>query len=148
MIHPFGRSFQIGEPVSDANRTTILVSPFEIPQENRSAYHSETLKTVGKIPEKGDYTLQFKHYAERARPVLHAFLLFGPTLLLACLVGRKAALLLSIMLALGIEVAQVSFGYGFDQTDIIDLFCDGGGIAIALIVHFYLSRRFPRLIAT
>lgn len=147
-ITPFGASFQIGEVSKNANHTAGTASPLEIRLESMAAHRSKILKPVGKIPDKGDYTLQFKHYAEKARPILHAFLLFGPTLLLACLVGRKPALFLSIMLALGIEAAQVSFGYGFDRTDVIDLVCDGVGIVIALIAHRYLRCRFPRLIAT
>jgi glycopeptide antibiotics resistance protein len=69
-------------------------------------------------------------------------LLFGPTLVLAWLVGCKSAKSLALGLAVSIEAAQTAFGYGFDWVDVFDLFCDGLGIALAIWLYQKISRRF------
>ena len=103
--------------------------------------------SVGKIQERGSLALRIKIYAQKARPFLHVALLFGPAFVIACLVGRRSALSLSIIAAIAIEVAQSSFGFGFDRLDIIDLICDAAGIALALALHHHVHRRRPGLIA-
>lgn len=100
---------------------------------------------VGKIPDKGDIALRIKVQLQKARPFLHIALLFGPTFLIACLVGRRSACALAIILSIGIELAQFSFGFGFDAWDVLDLACDGAGIAVALIVHRRCHLKWPRM---
>jgi hypothetical protein len=112
-----------------------------------SPTHPAALESVGKIPDQGDFTLRLKHYAENARPLLHVILLFAPALAMACLVGRKPACSLAIILALAIEAAQLAFGFGFDWVDVFDLASDAAGIGLALMAHSYLHQKFPRRIA-
>jgi hypothetical protein len=105
-----------------------------------------SLGPVGEIPGKGDLTLRIKRYAIHARPLLHALLLFVPTVMVACLVGCRPAAFLMVILALGTEAAQFSFGYGFDTVDVFDLFADGIGIVSGLMAHrWLLNLKFPPL---
>jgi glycopeptide antibiotics resistance protein len=67
---------------------------------------------------------------------------------MACLVGRKPARSLAVILALAIEAAQLAFGYGFDRVDVFDLASDAVGIGLALIVHSSLKRKFPQWVAS
>jgi hypothetical protein len=136
LYHSIGAPFPIGtEIISNHHPAT---SPPDHPSSSAPPVNS-----VGKIPDQGDFTLRLKHYAANARPLLHIFLLWGPTLLIACLVGVKPARSLAVILALSIEAAQIAFGYGFDWVDIIDLACDAAGIALALLVHRHLKRFTP-----
>lgn len=144
-----------------------LTRPFEIPPEStlvtgfaapvsramlppmaRSAASPAALESVGKIPDQGDFTLRLKHYAAKARPLLHIILLFAPALAIACLVGRNPAISLSILLAFSIETAQVLFGFGFDWIDVLDLASDAFGIGLACIAHTSLKRKFPLEVAS
>ena len=143
----FGSSFQLGggmreikksEPAPSTDGGTATTAP-------ASGYQPPV--SVGKIPERGSLALRIKIYAQKARPFLHLALLFGPAFVIACLVGRRSALSLSIIAAIAIEVAQASFGFGFDRLDIIDLVCDAIGIALALALHHKLHRMRPALIA-
>ena len=93
------------------------------------------MESVGKIPDQGDFALRLKHLVANARPLLHIALLFAPALAIACLVGRKRALSLTVILALAIEAAQVAFGYGFDWMDVFDLANDAVGIALGLWLY-------------
>ncbi|MES2659838.1 MAG: hypothetical protein V4689_14560 [Verrucomicrobiota bacterium] len=143
----FGSPFQIGEKIP---QTRVVDEPASEPLATTSSPvtgQPAALQSVGRIPEKGDITIRIKHYVEKARPFLHIVLLFGPTFLIACLVGRRSACSLAIILALAIEAAQFAFGFGFDSTDIVDLVCDAAGIALALAVHHPVQRKWPRLIA-
>lgn len=103
---------------------------------------SPVLESVGKIPDKGDFTLKVKVHAAKVRPLLHVALLLGPALLLALLVGNRSAILLSVVLAASIELAQMAFGYGFDLMDVGDLACDSAGIALAIFIANRLRARF------
>lgn len=118
-------------------------SPDDVGNGMVSHWSPVALKAVGKIPDKGDFTLRLKLQAEKARSILHVILLFAPTLVSACLVGRKATVSLAIIVALCIEAAQFSFGFGFDRVDVFDLVWDATGIVIALAAHRYLKRKFP-----
>ena len=145
-LKSFGNSFQIGElvtPRPDFPRPDLSLQTLPGNLQNLSP---APVKSVGEIPEKGDFTLRLKRYAENARPLLHIILLFAPTLAMACLVGRKSAGSLAIIFALSIEAAQLAFGYGFDRVDAIDLACDAVGIAVALAGHRWLRRIFPRAV--
>lgn len=108
--------------------------------EERPGISSAALPSLGKVPDHGSLILQIKIRIARARPLLHLLLLFGPSLVLAWLVGRKPALPLLVGLALAIELAQIAFGYGFDWIDVTDLACDAAGIALGL----WLAARLPR----
>jgi hypothetical protein len=147
LTHSFGAPFNLGEVVASPLKSN-PVYDIKLATSGETKVESPVLKSVGKIPDKGDFALRVKHLVEKARPLLHAFLLFGPALVIACLVGRRSALSLMILMALCIEAAQVAFGYGFDRVDVLDLGYDGIGIAAALVVHHFLKRLAPRLIAT
>jgi hypothetical protein len=102
------------------------------------------LPAMGKLPETGGLALRVKQRMSHARPFLHALLLLGPVLACACLVGRKPALWLGILLSFAVEAAQIGFGYGCDWDDVLDLCNDAVGIAAALLLHRKLAARFPR----
>ena len=140
ILHPLGPPFQIGPEIENVQKPARpAVSAFETPS-GISASPTPALQTVGRIPDKGDFTLRLKHYAANARPLLHSFLLFAPALAIACLVGLKKMVPLMVVFALAIETAQFSFGYGFDWVDVFDLFCDAVGIALAIAAHRRLMR--------
>lgn len=140
LIHSIGSPFPIGAETTSHRQP--VVDPRIVSSDPLSS-SAAPLESVGEIPDQGDFTLRLKHYAANARPLLHILLLWGPTLWIACLVGRKPALSLALLLALAIEAAQVAFGYGFDWVDIFDLACDAAGIALALLVHWHLKRLAP-----
>ena len=122
-----------------------LVQPFQIGTAAAAGQRPpDPLKiapvAAGELPEQGALTLRLKHLVSGARPFLHIALLFGPTLLCACLVGRQPAGSLGVLFSLAIEGAQLAFGYGFDAVDVFDLVCDATGIALALFVHHRLMR--------
>ena len=102
--------------------------------------------SLGKIGVQGGLVLKIKHALQWIRPVLHALLLAAPAWLLACLCGRRAALWVCVMLSLGVESAQMAFGYGFDWVDVFDLFCDAAGIAVGLWIHRNLPRQAGRFL--
>ena len=97
-------------------------------------------EALGKLPMKGSLLLRIKDRIQQARPLLHGLLFFAPALVFALLVGRWRALILAALLALGIEWAQVLFGYGIDPMDAIDLTCDAAGIALALAIAPLIAR--------
>lgn len=136
LYHSMGAPFQIGQEITGSH------DPFPPPPGQPSG-SSMPLESVGEIPDQGDFTLRLKHYAKNARPLLHSLLLFGPTLLIACLVGHRPARSLAVIFALAIEAAQISFGYGFDWVDLFDLVCDATGIFLALLAHRWLKRWSP-----
>ncbi|NQX00936.1 hypothetical protein HQ447_09770 [bacterium] len=115
----------------------------EIPPVNLAPQAFPAVKSLGKVPTRGDFTLRLKLYATHARPLLHTLMLFAPTLVIAVLGGRSAALSLAVILAVAIEAAQLAFGFGFDWVDVFDLACDVLGIALALWVYGWLGRRWP-----
>lgn len=90
-------------------------------------------ESVGKLPEKGSLILKIKLHLRQFRLLLHALLLAGPTCLLALLTGYRPAAILACSLSALIELAQLSFGYGSDVTDLADLACDACGIGIGLL---------------
>lgn len=102
------------------------------------------LPAMGRLPDTGSWALQVKLRISQARPFLHALLLLGPVFACACLVGRKPALCLGILLGIAVELAQLGFGYGFGWDDVLDLFNDAAGIALAMLLHRKLSARFPQ----
>lgn len=87
---------------------------------------------MGKTEVQGSLFLKAKHLVAEARPLLHTLMLAIPTALFVWLTDRRSALFLACFLALGIESAQVAFGYGFGWDDVMDLFTDGLGIALGL----------------
>lgn len=106
-----------------------------------------TVAPVGKIPDRGDFILRVRQVAKKARSLLHVALLFGPTFLIAWLVGRWPAVSLGGILAVAIEAAQFCFGYGFDWEDCVDLICDAAGILLALWACQRLKRRVSAFFA-
>ncbi len=146
-VRPLGGPLLIGPEIAAFHAAAAPALVPENTSRNQPSASPLVLDSVGKIPDQGHFTLRLKHYAANARPLLHIVLLFVPTLLIACLVGRKPARSLAIILALAIEAAQLAFGFGFDWVDVFDLACDAAGIALALAAHRYLQRILPRMAA-
>lgn len=88
--------------------------------------------SMGKIPLTESWVLKVKRMFAAGRPLLHALLLFAPTLLFALLLGARPAWFLGGSLALAIEAAQAALGFGFDLLDVGDLACDAAGVAAAV----------------
>jgi hypothetical protein len=127
--------FYLGPEVSASDGPAASSAEMKIASASLHLPNSETVTSVGNIPIKGDFTLRLKHYAQKARPLLHGLLLFVPTLLTACLVGGKPAASLAVILSLAIESAQLAFGFGFDWVDAFDLLSDAAGIYVGLWVY-------------
>jgi hypothetical protein len=123
------------EPMDVAQKVSGLMAD-EVPAAETYAITA----ALGKIPPQGNWLIQIKHQLSKLRLLLHGLLLFGPTMLFAFLVGQKRALLLAIGFAVAIEAAQVSFGYGFDYQDVVDLFSNGFGVAAGIMAY----RMWPR----
>ncbi len=111
-------------------------------QPSASAPEVRQAPPPGALPLKGGWLLKVKYRLEKLRPLLHAMMLFVPTLVWAVLVGRRKALVLSVSLALAIELAQMGFGYGFDLLDVLDLAYDAVGITMGFLMAVLWSRRF------
>ncbi len=124
-------------------RTPLSIAP-ETAAPSRSLAPGVTT-ALGKMPDQGSLVLRLKHAISRARPLLHATLLFAPTLAFLWLVGRDPALFLSIAFAISIEMAQLAFGYGFDWQDVGDLATDGIGIVLAIYLHKVFQPFWGRL---
>lgn len=140
-VMSFAGPFQIGPETTVAPDLSAPASGPAAATIQGSSANPTVLESVGEIPDQGDFTLRFKRYAANARPLLHIILLFAPTLAMACLVGRKPARSLAVLLASAIETAQLAFGYGFDWVDVFDLASDAGGIALGLWLYGRLKQR-------
>jgi hypothetical protein len=140
----FGSSFYLGEAANGDHLKGISLGKYD-PQSSNKVDPAAPIVSVGKMTDKGDLALRIKVHWQKARPFLHIALLFGPTLLIACLVGRRPACALAIILSIGIELAQFSFGFGFDAWDVLDLTCDGLGIAVAIILHRRCQLKWPAI---
>lgn len=99
------------------------------------ALTSGAVATLGKIPDQGSLPLRVKHAISKARPLLHALLLFAPMMAFLLLLGIRPALFLALTLAASIELAQFAFGYGFGWDDVFDLVNDGVGITLAVLFY-------------
>jgi glycopeptide antibiotics resistance protein len=88
--------------------------------------------------------LRIKAALPRIRPLLHALMLFAPTLAVLFLISRNRTLLLGGTASLGVELAQYLFGFGFDRTDFLDLLWNAAGIALALWIHPILHKKLRR----
>ncbi|MEP4077612.1 hypothetical protein [Haloferula sp.] len=143
LIRPLGQSFEFlpkNLPVS--------TSRSEIPVDINLNDVPESMAPLGKLPESGSLILQIKNHIKQSRPLLHFLLFFGVTLALAFAAGNRSILPLSVMLAVGKELAQLGFRYGSDYVDLLDLLCDSLGIALALVIFTKLKpTRWGRLIA-
>jgi hypothetical protein len=140
VVRPIGEDFRLGieAPDPESHRS---------PQDSvttHPAIASGPIPTVGKLPVQGSLALRIKLRISQARPLLHAMMFFGPTLLLGFLVGSGPAVRLAIGLALAIEAAQTAFGYGFGWDDVGDLFCNATGIFLAILVLRKLQDRLAR----
>lgn len=100
---------------------------------------------LGELKSQGNYALQIKARLTPFRPLLHALLLGFPTLIMACVVGRKATWFAMLLMALIIEFSQFAFGYGFDAIDVADIIFDVTGILIFLWLSKKIVGRFPTL---
>lgn len=98
-------------------------------------------QTYAKLPESDNLALQVKKILAKVRSLLHVALLFAPVWVVSYAVGSKRGFLLGIAMALGIEIAQWLFGYGFQMDDVKDLLADLCGISMAVYCHTRLSRK-------
>ena len=142
-----GTNFILGTANHSFEKQKVNRPPDRQPETQSQSDESTLTPSVGKLAEKGDMALRIKVYAQRARPILHVALLFGPAFLIACLVGHRPALMLSIILSIAIEAAQYAFGFGFDRMDVLDLACDAVGISLALLLHRYCQIKRPGIFA-
>jgi hypothetical protein len=94
-----------------------------------------------KLPGSGNLALQAKRILAKVRALLHFALLFAPVWIVSYAVGSKRGFLLGIAMALGMEMAQWLFGYGFQADDVKDLLADLCGISMAVYCHTHLSRK-------
>jgi hypothetical protein len=94
-----------------------------------------------KLPGSGNLALQAKRILSKVRSLLHFALLFAPVWIVSYAVGSKRGFLLGIAMALGMEMAQWLFGYGFQADDVKDLLADLCGISMAVYCHTHLSRK-------
>ncbi len=147
VIRSFSQPFQI-HPSS--HEPTVKLPEFEeftpLNPESSLGITRKPLESVERVVEKNDMALRLKLEFARFRPILHVLLLFFPTLVITCLVGKRPAIQLMVIMAILIEAAQVAFGYGFDQTDIVDLISDSIGIFVAVLVFAKIRQiRSPKL---
>jgi hypothetical protein len=124
ILRPMASDFRLGSVESGPAG----IAPHVVPP----TLSSGALPTIGKLPEQGDWVLRVKRQLVKARPLLHAWLFFCPTVWIAFWVGRRPALCLMLGMALAIEFAQVAFGYGFGWDDVLDLLSDAAGVVLAL----------------
>lgn len=135
----------LGAPFAGVTNATAPVPPSQPPSAPPAPLPVATpapngVEALGKLPMKGSLLLRIKDRIQQARPLLHGLLFLAPALAFALWVGRWRAAILAALLALGIEGAQVLFGFGFDPMDVIDLACDAAGIALALAVAPRVAR--------
>lgn len=126
---------------SDANQSENLAVS-SASQSTPKISITEPQQPLGKIPVQGGLLLKAKYFLAPLRPLLHALLIMAPALAMAWLAGWRPALLLAVILSIGIELAQIAFGYGFDRIDVLDLTYDAIGIGMAMLVfHFIAGKR-------
>ena len=101
----------------------------------------DTQTNYTKLPESDNLALQAKRILAKVRSLLHFALLFAPVWIVSYAVGSKRGFLLGIAMALGMEMAQWLFGYGFQADDVKDLLADLCGISMAVYCHTHLSRK-------
>jgi hypothetical protein len=141
MLKPMFGTFRIEN--ATVEKTIASPEPHSLPSAVPASVVS--VEPLGKLEVSGSLPLRLKYLWSKARSVLHALMLTAPVFLLAMLVGSRVALILGVAIAVGIETSQVAFGYGFGTDDLLDLVCDGVGIALGILCWRYLSTRSTRL---
>lgn len=155
-IHPIFGGFSLAVPAamtvaaSPPAQTARPVSGTSTDQPGRpsaitNAPESAPAQASGRILPNGGWLVALKMRLIHARPLLHALLLFLPTLCFAILLDPKRAMWLGLSIMMAIELAQVGFGFGFDRIDILDILADATGVFAALWVHRrWIAPRFRR----
>ncbi len=125
----------------------LLVAEFQLGNADRMknpAQAPPAVVSVGVLPSSGEVppsgyllpqgslALQVKLLVSQARVLLHVLLLLAPTMVSACLIGRRRTLPLAILCAASIELAQMAFGFRFEWLDALDLLTDATGIVAGL----------------
>lgn len=112
----------------------------------RALPRSGEVPPSGYLLPQGSLALKVKLLVSQVRVLLHILLLLAPTLASAWLIGRRRTLVLAILCAAAIELAQMAFGFRFDWLDAIDLITDATGIAAGLWLANKIRRhrREPR----
>lgn len=140
-LHPLVIPFDLGSHYErapalqppEANRARETANP--LPAASKAAAVS-----LGKILLTESWILKVKRVLADGRPLLHALLLFAPTLLFALLLGARHAWYLGGSLALAIEAAQAALGFGFDLLDVGDLACNAVGVAAAIGIYSRIGK--------
>jgi len=119
---PIGQTFNL----SPADDRAIQPDIQSIPPIASSA------KVTGReLRPQGGILLQLRYAFRSLRPIMHGGLFFALTLLFLLVLRKREVLALPILIALGVELIQLGFGYGADYHDLLDLLIDGTGIAAA-----------------
>ncbi len=132
-IHPLWGGFFLGEPKTYEEPAAAIHAPGGI--------SSEMVTPSGELEDEGSLLLRIKLRISQARWLLHTLLWSGSSMVLALLVGRSPAIRMSVLLVLGMELAQLAFGFGSDWVDLIDLASDAAGIALAMRVYTWWFAR-------
>ena len=132
-LRPLITNFDLGESTGSSEGIEVLARAAnqQLPI-GQATPANEPTESLGQIEPKEGLILTAKRLLKSQRNLLHVLLFFLPTFAFAGLLGWRAALILSGLLSLGMEAAQLGFGYGFDLQDMGDLACDFTGILMAL----------------
>ncbi len=140
-VRPLVGDLNLGSSVAVAETTVSPMPPTnsgKAPPPVATAIAPSDDRTVKSNP-----LLRLKLLLSQARPLLHALMMAAPALGFMVLVGIRPGILLAALLAAGIELSQLAFGYGFGWDDVLDLVSDGMGILAAAFSCRCLLRRVP-----
>lgn len=132
-------AYQLNSDHSDS-RTPNPLPAKPLTKETSLLIPSSAVPALGKIPNQGPWILQARHRLAQARPLLHALLLFGPSLAWVFLLGKRPTWFLASLLSLATELAQLAFGFGFNWLDVGDLASDACGVALAIWIYQKIHR--------
>lgn len=148
-LHPLVIPFELGNnseviPGLEKPPATLISPGLSAPSAETSGPLPAASKAAavshGKIPLTESWILKMRLVLADGRPLLHALLLFAPTLLFALLLGTRHACYLGGSLALAIEAAQAALGFGFDLLDVGDLARNAVGVAAAIWVYSRIGK--------
>ncbi len=96
----------------------------------------------GETAVQGSIFLQVKMLLWFLRPVLHALMFAMPAFCMVALCGERSAWWAGLLVSLGVELAQVAFGFSFDWIDVTDLALDWIGIALGILIWRVMLREW------
>lgn len=134
-IGPAADSITHAPSVSDSTVGVLPKQTFDAQQHPDSPVktpNSSHPNRIRKIPPQDTWMMAAKAALADYRWVIHVMMLTCPCVLWIMLVGRRAAFALGLSFAVSMELAQVSFGFGFDVKDVFDLISNTAGLLIAI----------------